>query len=104
MTGLGCNVISCTHNDDAHCCLNTIQVQGNNACKCDDTCCGSYEEAKKNSASNSAKEPHDSLNVSCEAVNCVYNDNKKCAADHISISGVCASDACETVCASFRCK
>lgn len=106
MTGLGCNVISCAHNDNENklCCLSSIQVQGNSACKCDDTCCGSYEEAKGNSATNASKAQNASLNVSCEATNCVFNENKKCSADHISISGVCASDSCETVCASFRCK
>ena len=105
MTGLGCNVMSCVHNDNDNklCCLSSIQVQGNSACNCDDTCCGSYEEAKSK-ATNASKNPNNFLNVTCEATNCVFNEDKKCSADQISISGVCASNACETVCASFRCK
>ena len=104
MAILGCNVNSCTHNEDNCCCLNSIHVQGNSAEKCDDTCCGSFYEAKKDTTKNSAETPKETLSISCEATKCVFNDNKKCSADHISISGVCASDACETVCASFRCK
>lgn len=102
MTGLGCNVTTCAHNDDKCCCLTSIKVHGCNADKCDDTCCGSYEGAKSTTASNSCKTPKQSLDVACEAANCIYNTNNKCLADHINISGVSASEASETVCASFK--
>lgn len=105
MANLGCNVNSCTHNKDNCCCLSSIHVHGNSAEKCDDTCCGNYYEASKDTMTNSCgKTPKETLNISCDATKCVYNDNKTCAADHISISGVCASDSSETVCASFKCR
>lgn len=104
MTSLGCNVNSCAHNRDNCCCLSTIQVQGKSACECDGTCCGSFDEAGNGASKNSCKSPKESLSVSCEATNCVYNEDKKCSADHINISGICASESNETVCASFQCK
>ena len=45
MTTLGCNVNACSHNKDNCCCLSSIEVHGNSACKCDETCCGSFYEA-----------------------------------------------------------
>lgn len=53
---------------------------------------------------NASESPKINLSISCEASNCVYNEDKKCSADHIDISGICAQDASETVCASFKCK
>ncbi|MFQ7574077.1 MAG: DUF1540 domain-containing protein [Lachnospira sp.] len=102
MTTLGCNVNSCTHNKDNCCCLNSIQVQGENACRCDDTCCESFYELDRESPQNLNESPKTILSVACDATNCVFNEDKVCSADHISISGVCASSSCETVCASFQ--
>ncbi len=104
MTALGCNVNSCTHNKDNCCCLSSIKVEGSSACKCDETCCGSFYEADSETAKNASESPKITLNIACDASNCVYNDNQKCNADHIDISGICASEACETVCATFKCK
>lgn len=100
MTDLGCNVKSCEHNKDNCCCLSSIQVTGSSACNCDNTCCSSYDEASK-SASNSAKTPKLNLSIACEAVNCIYNEEKRCNANHVDISGVCATNEEETVCATF---
>lgn len=102
MTNLGCNVNSCVHNKEKCCCLNSIHVDGTSATKVDDTCCGSYVESSETSPKNSAASPKLSLSISCDATNCVHNMDKKCVADHIDISGLCASDACETVCATFK--
>lgn len=104
MTTLGCNVNACSHNKDNCCCLSSIEVHGNSACKCDETCCGSFYEADSETAKNASESPKINLSISCEASNCVYNEDKKCSADHIDISGICAQDASETVCASFKCK
>ena len=104
MTNLDCNVKSCCHNDneDARCCLSSINVQGHNACQCDETCCGSFFEDKTGAGKNSCKDPNETLDITCEAVNCVYNDNKACNAEHIDISGVFASSSGETVCSTFK--
>ena len=46
--------------------------------------------------------PKDSLSISCEATNCIYNCNKKCDADHVDISGIKATTEKDTVCATFQ--
>lgn len=102
MTTLGCNVNSCTHNKENCCCLNSIHVHGMSACKTDETSCGSYYEKDKETAKNSMESPKISLSISCDATNCVFNEEKLCSADTITISGVCATDSSETVCASFQ--
>ena len=103
MTDLGCNVTSCTHNNEQRCCLNSIEVKGNNACQCDETCCGSYFEEKSGSK-NAAEAPKVNLSINCEATNCVYNHSQKCNAEHVDISGIRATASDETICATFRSK
>ena len=89
------------HNEDNCCCLSSIEVNGSNACNCEDTCCGSYFE-DKSGEKNSAQTPHVSLSIACQATNCMYNDDKVCHADHVDISGIRATAAHETVCATFQ--
>ena len=101
MAQLDCNVKSCCHNEDNCCCLSSIEVNGSNACNCEDTCCGSYFE-DKSGEKNSAQTPHVSLSIACQATNCMYNDDKVCHADHVDISGIRATAAHETVCATFQ--
>ena len=48
------------------------------------------------------KTPETSLEVSCEAVSCVYNEDCRCQADKISIGGGKACQCEQTECASFR--
>ena len=47
--------------------------------------------------------PEDTLDVSCKAKNCVFNDNSKCHADKITISGNGAKHESQTECGSFEC-
>ena len=82
MAQLDCNVKSCCHNEDNCCCL-------------------SYFE-DKSGEKNSAQTPHVSLSIACQATNCMYNDDKVCHADHVDISGIRATAAHETVCATFQ--
>ena len=67
MTTLGCNVNACSHNKDNCCCLSSIEVHGNSACKCDETCCGSFYEADSETAKNASESPKINLSISCEA-------------------------------------
>ena len=87
MGNLNCNAASCMHNCDNQCCLNSICVEGSSACQCGETCCSDYEHQKPG-ATNMCHLPKDSLSISCEATNCIYNTNKKCDADHVDISGI----------------
>lgn len=104
MTNLDCNVSCCCHNDNSEkkCCLSSINVRGTGASTCDDTCCGSFFEDKSGSVSNANNTPHVTLDISCDADSCVYNDNSKCTADHIDISGIFASAKDDTVCATYK--
>ena len=44
------------------------------------------------------------IDVDCEAVSCVHNENCKCAAREIGIGGAHACDCQDTECASFCCE
>lgn len=102
MPDLGCSVKSCTYNWDEKCDKDRILVEGSDACSCRETCCGSFKEAKDNSYKNVSKNVDMHVDVDCEAVDCVYNKEKRCAAEHIGIAGNNASTSKETECASFR--
>lgn len=102
MTDLSCSARSCCHNSDYCCCLSSINVKGNSASKSDDTCCGSFFEDKSGSSQNASETPNITLDIGCEAVDCVYNETKKCNADHIDISGIRATNSGETLCSTFR--
>lgn len=100
MTNLSCNAATCCHNSDNCCCLSDIDVKGSNACKCDETCCGSFDN-NKGGAKNSAASPKLNLEIKCAAKNCVYNKDSACHADHVDISGITAVNEGDTVCATF---
>ena len=105
MTNLCCNASTCTHNADKCCCLSGIDVKGANACTCDETCCGSFDNKKENgSARNAAASPKLNLTIQCAAHNCVYNEDSACHADHVDISGITAVNAGDTVCSTFTAK
>ena len=69
--------------------------------KCD-TCCGSFDEKKGGMFRNLFKTPENRLDVECDATNCVYNDDRRCVAEHIGITGGNATEAVQTECASFK--
>lgn len=102
MTKLKCSVQNCLHNSEECCCKSAIIVDGSNAEKKDNTCCGSFDEKRGDSFRNSYESPNTSLRVECEATNCVYNKDRLCSADKIDISGIRASNAEATECATFR--
>ncbi len=102
MTKLACTVTNCVHNCDARCCKQAIIVDGKEACDSCDTCCGSFDEKREGSFKNIFKTPENRLEIACEAVKCVYNEDHKCKADNIDISGDGASRAEQTQCATFK--
>ena len=105
MTNLSCNASTCTHNADKCCCLSGIDVKGANACTCDETCCGSFDNKKENgSARNAAASPKLNLTIQCAAHNCVYNEDCHCHADEVCICGSAACDCEETCCGTFKAK
>lgn len=100
MTGLDCSVSTCYYNEDKCCCRSEIQVNGDSADKNDDTCCGSFKK-QSSETTNSSKTPNPELSVGCDALNCVYNEDKICNADHIDISGHSADKSEQTLCSTF---
>ncbi len=106
MTKLECGVKNCFYNKNLKCCREGIQVCGADATITDATYCGDFRE-KLDSVT--AKEEHcidgpeKILNVKCDAVKCIFNDNCKCRAEHITIEGNGAKHQSQTECGSFEC-
>ena len=48
------------------------------------------------------KTPEKSLKIDCEAVNCKHNEDHRCTAGHVGITGDGASEAEQTECATFE--
>lgn len=102
MTSLKCSVTSCMHNSEHYCCKNVIRVEGEDETTTKHTCCCSFDHSKGDSFKNSYESPNSELKVECDAVNCMYNDNKLCSANHIDISGSGSKTSNDTACATFR--
>ena len=102
MTRLECTVASCVHNSEKCCCKQGILVEGVNARESCDTCCGSFEENRGGLFKNLFKTPETRLQVVCDVLNCLYNDDHQCRAERISILGDGARAVGQTECGSFR--
>lgn len=72
----------------------------------DETCCGSFQSKGygRSCCTNSDQHVHEKVDVHCEASTCRYNEELKCSASSIGISGPNASYCEETECASFAMK
>lgn len=108
MTKLDCTVYGCTYNADNSCTRGKIHVGGHEAIKSSETVCRSFEpkgsKGEKNSVSNSTASAERPTDISCDAVKCIYNKEKKCHAEHIRVAGVHAVASGETECGSFVAK
>lgn len=101
MTNLECTVTNCLHNCDCRCCKQTIVVDGQGAQDKKETYCGSFDENKDGSFKNVFKTPENRLEIDCEALNCIYNENRHCQAERIGIKGAGANKAEQTLCDTF---
>ena len=104
MTKLECSVENCVHNADQCCCRGSILVDGHGARDAEGTCCASFEENKGGSFKNLFKTPETRLEVDCDAVNCVYNEDCCCTASGICICGNGSCDCENTRCATYKAK
>lgn len=102
MTKLKCSVKNCMHYSDDCCCKRVILVDGHSAGKPDETCCSSFDENKGGVFTNLFKTPEQRLEVECDAVKCVYNEDRRCSAERIGISGDGACECTETRCSTFK--
>ncbi len=104
MADLKCAVENCTYNTQHLCCKGDIMVGGSHACSCDGTCCESFSCRREgiDSFKSSVLHPSNTISIDCEAVNCVYNSNYKCHAEHVDIRGFGACECESTACATFK--
>ncbi|MCD7763582.1 MAG: DUF1540 domain-containing protein [Lachnospiraceae bacterium] len=104
MPALVCSAKNCMYNDSMYCCKDGIQVGGEQAKVCQDTCCESFHE-RSDSAKDSCgcdARPNRTMDIRCEARACEYNDSCVCHANHVDIAGVSACRCEETECVTFN--
>lgn len=101
MAKLDCSVQNCLYNKECCCCKGDIMVGGKHAKNGSDTCCESFSERKADSYVSALDHPSKTISVDCEAVNCLYNSNYKCTAEHVDISGSGACNCRGTTCQTF---
>lgn len=107
MTNLHCEVNNCGNNKDNFCCRPDIRVGGPRSGASAQTFCANFVDARDSSGmpQNAIDQtsPNPSLDIHCEAEKCVYNQNRACSADTISIRTNRASNGqIKTECASFQ--
>ena len=105
MTDLGCKVKNCAHHSkDNLCCRDSIKVGGSSATDCCSTCCNSYEKNSGTKVTNSTDYSmgNKKLQISCDAVNCRYNEDYNCKAGHIDVKPSKSSMHGATECSTFE--
>lgn len=103
MTKIICGVQNCYLNKDKCCCANSIDVAGKNAKNRGATSCVTFGD-NKGAFSNSIQEPKEQSDISCDACNCMHNENNKCCSQVIQIHGSNVNESRATFCTTFRSK
>ena len=104
MPVLNCSARTCVYNKDNLCSKGDIMVEGAGARTADQTCCSSFKERTVDGMKDSCGGPSEHIDVGCQACDCTYNEEKRCSAREIHISGSHACCCTETECGSFRSK
>lgn len=105
MTKLTCDVKTCTSNTCGQCSRPDIHVGGNSANTPSDTDCDSFNELRSGTTNAVGdREPNPQMPISCDAVNCKYNNNYECDADAIQVTGASAKQTSQTECETFKMK
>ncbi len=102
MPSLICSVQNCVYNHAMYCGKGDIMVGGEEAVKCQDTCCESFCERRMDSAQSSMGTANQDIQVDCKATQCVYNENMECMAGKVTIAGAGAAVVKETECVTFE--
>lgn len=102
MPALVCSAQRCMYNNAMYCSRGDITVGGEKAKTCQDTCCESFQERRRENVQSSAGSPSARTEIGCGAVNCRYNDGCVCHAEHVDISGAAACECEETECVTFE--
>ena len=105
MNKLNCNVTNCASNRDNLCCRDGITVAGASAMNSDGTCCNAFQQEVVGVTNQTMNcDPCAETKIKCEAFQCVYNSNKECTAQDVSIRGDHAAEKYETRCETFKTK
>ena len=102
MTELKCTAKHCIHNADSYCCKGEILVEGSDAIIQEETFCDSFDERRNGAYCNVEEHPSRQLEVHCDAISCIYNQDRFCHAARIEIQGPSARTNERTECASFH--
>ena len=103
MSKINCSVNNCSHNKEASCYANRVNVGGKGAKKSCNTCCGSFlDKVNYSTLTNNTSSNGSCDCLVCEVETCTYNNNKLCSADCISVSGTSVNIYTETKCSTFK--
>ena len=105
MSKLSCSAIHCASNRDNRCCRPQIKVGGDQATESAETCCTSFRPIREG-VTNEADFSHvnQTVPITCEAVTCVYNRDRRCEANAVRVAGGSAHDMGATRCETFQCR
>lgn len=113
---LSCNALNCVNNVNGLCSANVIHVIGAGAHKSRETMCDTFApkgfiNAVKNlpnmNVAGEIKQVFTTDNIEmspiikCEAINCKYNENRRCEAPNVQIIGPHADNSESTQCETF---
>lgn len=101
MPALVCSAQNCLYNNAMYCSRGNIDVAGEDAKACQETCCASFQERELANMRNAVGTPTTNTEIGCEAKNCKYNEKCRCRAIHVDISGAAASRSDQTECVTF---
>ena len=79
-----------------------ILIQGDEAQTACETCCSSFKVAGEGSYKNSVGTPSATVQIDCTACKCHYNENNRCMAGRVDISGQSACTCNQTECSTFE--
>lgn len=114
---LSCSALNCVHNMSGLCSANVIHVLGSGAHISNETMCNTFAgKGLKNAIThlpnmNMVGEMKQIFTngsiqmvpiIKCDALNCRYNDDRKCEAGNIQISGPSADSSEGTECETFK--
>ncbi len=106
MTDLHCTVSNCANNQDSLCCRPDIMVSGPDSWSPKQTFCANFVDRQEGGeAQNSvdSESPNPTLDIHCEAVNCAYNQQLACNANHVDIRTTHVNGSqIKTECSTFQ--
>lgn len=103
MQKIACDVNNCSYYNSGSCYAERVNIGGNGATVEEETCCGSFLDAREYSdLTNCAACDGKGSALVCKAEECKHNENQLCNLSNIQVSGGSANIYTETYCASFE--